>query len=117
MKDVKIVLSLEAKEVYDYLNKRAPFSKKERMILKAVNYKMELIKNNFQYGEPIAKDLIPEEYLIKYRVHNLHRVELPDFWRMLYSVIAGNSEIEIVAFILDIIDHQSYDKKFGYRSK
>lgn len=60
MKEVNVILSLEAKEVYDYLNNRAPFSKKERMIFKAVNYKIELIKNKFQYGEPVAKDLIPE---------------------------------------------------------
>ncbi|MBS3083278.1 hypothetical protein J4423_00570 [Candidatus Pacearchaeota archaeon] len=117
MKEVNVVLSLEAKEVYDHLNSRSPFSKKERMILKAVNYKIELIKNNFQYGEPIAKDLIPEEYKEKYRINNLHRVELPDFWRMLYSVTAGNSEIEIIAFVLDIIDHPTYNKKFGYRKK
>ena len=62
MKDIRVILSLEAKQVYDHLNKMAPVSKKERMILKAINYKIELIKNNFQYGEPIAKNLIPKEY-------------------------------------------------------
>ena len=114
MKSVKVILSLEAKQVYDYLNRMASVSKKERMILKAVNYKIELIKDNFQYGEPIAKHLIPKEYKEKYGATNLHRVELPDFWRMLYTVIQGASEIEIVAFVLDIIDHPVYDKKFGY---
>ena len=115
MKEVKIILSLDAKQVYDWLNSRAPFSKNERMILKAVNYKIELIKNNFQYGGPIAKNLIPPEYKEKYGITNLNRVELPDFWRMFYSVRVGESEIEIVAFVLDIIDHPNYDKKFGYR--
>lgn len=114
MKYVRVILSLEAKQVYDYLNKMAPISKKERMILKAVNYKIELIKNNFQYGEPIAKHLIPKEYTEKYGITSLHRVELPDFWRMLYTTAQGNSQIEIVAFVLDIIDHPTYDKKFGY---
>ena len=114
MKIVRTILSLEAKQVYDYLNRMAPVSKKERKILKAINYKIELIKNNFQYGEPIAKNLIPQEYKEKYGATNLHRVELPDFWRMLYTVNQGSSEIEIVAFVLDIIDHPTYDKKFGY---
>lgn len=115
MKKVKIVLSNEAREVYRYLNKLAPISKHEKMILKAVNYKLELVKDNFQYGDPINKDLIPKEYKDKYGATNLFRIELPDFWRMLYTTTHGHSEIEIVAFVLDIIDHKEYNKKFGYR--
>ena len=26
-------------------------------------------------------------------------------------------EIEIVAFVLDVVGHKTYDKKFGYRKK
>ncbi|OIO80308.1 hypothetical protein AUJ84_04010 [Candidatus Pacearchaeota archaeon CG1_02_32_132] len=115
MKDVKVILSLEAKQVYDYLNRLSPSSKKERMIFKAVSYKIDLIKNNFQYGDPIAKNLIPAEYKNKYGINNLFRVELPDFWRMLYSVSEGKSEIEIIAFVLDIINHKDYNTKWGYR--
>jgi len=50
-------------------------------------------------------------------VANLFRVELPKFWRMLYTLTNGNSEIEIIAFILDVIDHKEYGKKFGYKKK
>lgn len=117
MKIVRIVLSKEAKEVYDYLNAKAKLSKKERSLLKAVNYKIELIKNNFHYGEPIAKKLIPPEYIEKYGVTNLFHVELPNYWRMLYSLIEGDSVIEIVAFVLNIISHPDYNKKFGYRKR
>ena len=46
-------------EVYKHLNEEAPTSKTERMILKAVNQKVEMIKSNPHYGEPIAKNLIP----------------------------------------------------------
>jgi len=44
-------------------------------------------------------------------------VELPDFWRMLYTLTPGENRNEIVAFILDIIDHKTYNNKFGYRNK
>ncbi len=46
MKTVRVVLSPEAEEVYNYLNKEAPVSKTERTILKAINQKKELIKQN-----------------------------------------------------------------------
>jgi len=116
MKDVRIILSPEAEEVYKKLNSEAESNKQSRMILKAVNNKIELIKANIHYGNPVAKNLIPEEYKAKYGTINLFRVELPAFWRMLYT-LTNNEEIEIVAFILDIIDHPTYDSKFGYKGR
>ena len=117
MKKVRVIFSPEAEEVYKYLNKQSRFSKNENMILNAVNKKIELIKLNIHYGNPISKKLIPKEYKMKYEVTNLFRVELPQFWRMLYTLTDGETEIEIIAFVLDIIDHKTYNKKFGYRGK
>lgn len=117
MKTIRVILSPEAEEVYKYLNKEAPNSKNERMLLNAINNKIGLIKANFHYGDPIAKNLIPEEYKIKYGITNLFRVELPNFWRMLYTLKDNENQIEIIAFILDIIDHKKYDKKFKYKKK
>jgi len=34
---------------------------------------------------------------------------------MLYTI--KGDQIEIVCFVLDIIDHKEYNKKFGYRNK
>ena len=34
---------------------------------------------------------------------------------MLYTLTDGESQIEIVAFVLDLLDHKDYDKKFGYK--
>lgn len=116
VKEVRVILSKEADEVYRYLNRDAEKSKQARMILKAVNNKIQLIKANKHYGDGIAKDQIPKEYILKYGTNNLFRVELPTFWRMLYTLI-DNDKIEIIAFVLDIIDHPAYNKKFGYRKK
>jgi len=114
MKRVKVILSPEAEEVYKYLNEKAPSSKMERSILNAVNKKKELIRANIHYGEAIAKAKIPAEYIHKYGVNNLFWVGLPNGWRMLYTLTA-NGEVEIIAFVLDIMDHDRYNKKFGYR--
>ena len=83
MKKVRVIFSPEAEEVYGHLNEIAPNSKVDRSILNAINKKVELIKMNVHYGEPIAKRLILEEYKIKYEATNLFRVELSSFWRML----------------------------------
>jgi len=115
MKRVRVILSPEAEEVYEYLVKQAPKSKIERSILNAIKKKTQLIKLNFHYGEPIGKSKIPIEYTKKYDISNLFWVELPYNWRMLYTLKAGETIIEIIAFVLDILDHKAYDKKFGYK--
>ena len=116
MKAVRVILSPEAEEVYKYLNEKAASSKIERSILNAINKKSELIKANTHYGEPIAKRLIPKEYLEKYGITNLFWVELPNFWRMLYTLAEGETKLEIIAFVIDIANHRKYNKIFGYKN-
>ena len=113
----KIRFSQEAKEIYDILGNLASTSKKERMIFLSLKQKLEHIEKNPHYGEPISKKIIPEVYKIKYGITNLFRIELPQFWRMLYTLTSEDDEVEIIAFILDVVDHKKYDKRFGYFKK
>ena len=115
MKPVRVILSEDAKEVYKYLNSRASDSKIERSILRSVNGKIELIKMNTHYGDPVPKELIPNEYKIEYGITNLFHVELSNFWRMLYTLTNDEKEIGIIAFVLDIVAHETYNKKFKYK--
>jgi len=121
LKQVRVILSPEAEEVFKYLNKEAAESSDagkrtaEARIFDAFNKKVEIIKANFHYGQPISKPKIPAAYKEKYSVTNLFWVELPHFWRFLYSLREGESEIEIIAFVLDIFDHKDYDKRMGYK--
>ncbi|QQG38712.1 MAG: type II toxin-antitoxin system RelE/ParE family toxin [Candidatus Woesearchaeota archaeon] len=115
MKPVKVIFSPEAEEAYNKLNAVAADSKVERSILNSIDKKKDLIKANPHYGEPIAKDKIPDEYRIKYGATNLFLVELSNFWRMLYTLTNNETEVEIIAFVLDIIDHEKYNKKLGYK--
>jgi hypothetical protein len=115
MKKVRVILSSDAEEVFKYLNKKSIKSKTERMIFNSVKKKVELIKSNPHFGNPMSKKLIPKEYIEKYGITNLFRVELPAYWRMLYSLSEGDNKVEIIAFVLDLIDHKKYDKKLGYK--
>ena len=117
MKKIRLILSSDATEIYNDLKRKATTSKIERSILSAIIKKVELIKSDPHYGDPIAKDLIPSFYINKYGIRNLFRVELPNYWRMLYSLRDGETKVEIIAFVLDLVDHPTYNKKFGYKKK
>ena len=98
------------KEAYLELKKRT--DKEALSILNSFERVKNILKDNPQYGDTIKKELIPEE-LKRLGIQNLYRVELSNYWRMLYT-IEGNT-IEIFLFILNIVDHKQYNKIFGYR--
>ena len=109
-KEVRVFLRGDARETYLQLKKRK--DKEARMILNSIERINEILKKNPQYGDPIRKELIPYS-LKKLGIQNLYRVELSNFWRMLYTV--EGSKIEILLFILKIMNHKEYDKLFGYK--
>ena len=118
MKPVRVILLDNAKEEFERLNvivgKQLELGKQsteEMQLLNSIKQKINLIKSNPFYGDNLAKHLIPKEY----NVTNLWRVELSQFWRMLYTI--KGDQIEIICFVLDILSHPAYDKKFGYKGK
>lgn len=110
---IKVEFENNADRIYQDLREKAQKFKIERSIIKAIDQKVEWIKYDKHYGNPVAKKLIPVEYIEKHRAENLFRVELPDFWRMLY-VIKNDEEGEQYAVIIDILNHRLYNEKFGY---
>jgi len=113
-KDVEVKFSTEALQVFQYLANRSVHSKVERSLFNAITRKIELIKSNPLVGDNIAKVLIPRAYRDKYLVKNLYRVELPNFWRMLYTLT--DEELKIIAFVVDVVDHKGYNERFGYKN-
>ena len=109
-KEVRIFLKGQAKESFLELKKRN--DKEARMLVKSIERMFEILKQNPQYGDPIKKEAVPDS-LKKQGIQNLYRAEISNFWRMLYT-IEGN-KVEIFLFVLNIVDHPTYNKIFGYK--
>jgi len=115
---VRVILLDEAKQIFQSLNKivlkqiaEGKTSSKETRLLRSIKQKVGLLKQNPFYGNNIPKLLIPK----KYSVQNLWRVELANFWRMLYTI--KGDKIEVICFIVEILNHKNYDALFGYKRK
>ncbi len=63
-------------------------------------------------GIQIQKKLIPEEYKKKYIIDNLWKYNLPNAWRLLYSVAAD--KVIVISIIIEWMDHKSYERRFKY---
>jgi|TARA_Y100000031_G_C8019458_1_gene291839 Txe/YoeB family toxin of Txe-Axe toxin-antitoxin module len=95
--------------------------KKEFKILRSSNNKelsraldktLREIQDNAFCGIQIPKRLIPKEYLKKYNIRNLWKLNLTKSWRLLYSIESNG--IIVIAIILEWMDHKEYERKFKY---
>ena len=121
-KKITIKLIGDAEKAFNDLNRivgeqrsQGITSSKDITLLNAINRLFDVIVNNPFYGENAKKDLIPQEYRQKYDADNLFIADLPDYWRMIYTL--ESDEIEIIAFVLDIINHDEYNRKFKFRKR
>ena len=69
----------------------------------------DLLDNAF-CGIQIPKKLFPKEYG---DLDNLWKYNLPNAWRLVYSVKARD-KIEIISVILEWMNHKHYERKFKY---
>lgn len=117
-KRVAVKLVGDASEEYALLEKATAESGPnsfEKQLLKSVNQKISLLKNNPTAGIQILRSLIPKKYAALYDVNNLWKMNLAGYWRMVYTI--KTDEVEILSIILDVIDHNEYNRLFGYRKK
>ncbi len=71
------------------------------------------LKENPFCGLKIPRSLWPDEYVKKYSIDNLWKYDLPNAWRLIYTI--SKDEVRILAILLEWFDHKDYDRKFGYR--
>jgi len=117
-KIVRVILLDEADIEYKKLNeivgkqtKEGKENTLEIQLLKSIKQKRDFIKVNPFYGDNIEKKKIPKCF----NVQNLWRVKLTNYWRMLYTI--KGDQIEIICFVLGIMDHNKYNKILGYKKK
>lgn len=84
----------------------------DREIFEFINRAKEDLLQDPLCGIRVPVRLIPKEYVQKYGITNLWKYNLPNAWRLLYTIV-GN-ELKIVSVILEWMDHKDYERRFGY---
>lgn len=80
-------------------------------IIKAIDF----LKENPKKGIVVPTKLWPKEFIQKFQIDNLRKYDLPNAWRMLYT-LHGN-DIEVIAVIIEWNRHKIYDRRMGYKTK
>ncbi len=86
------------------------------ILKKHIRRAIEEIKENAFVGTRIPKRLFPKEYVTRYNVTNLWKYDLPNGWRLVYT-LTSPSKVEIVSVILEWFNHPNYEKDLGISLK
>jgi Txe/YoeB family toxin of Txe-Axe toxin-antitoxin module len=84
----------------------------DKKLFVAINKALDNLELNAFSGIQIPKKVIPKEYVVKFNVKNLWKYNLPNGWRLIYSILGD--EIVVVTLILEWFNHKDYEKKFNY---
>ncbi|MEK6826075.1 MAG: hypothetical protein AABX90_00425 [Nanoarchaeota archaeon] len=117
---IEIKFDEEAYKEYQKLQEYVAEGKKSKkkptyeQLLSSINSALKNIKADHRFGDLIPRRLISKATVNRYGTDKIFRVELVGYWRLLYTIIG--EEARIIAFILEYMDHEEYNKIFGYRS-
>ncbi|MFH1722958.1 MAG: type II toxin-antitoxin system YoeB family toxin [Candidatus Altiarchaeota archaeon] len=84
----------------------------DRKLYKRISRALKDIKEDCFCGIQIPKKQIPKDYKQKYNAENLWKYNLPNAWRIIYTI--KKDEVQIISIILDWLDHTKYERKFKY---
>ena len=113
-KERSVILVGDAKETLAALEiavANAP-NKLDEQLVRSIHRALDRLKRDPFAGDPIPKRLIPNRLR---KLPNLFRLELSQFWRLLYYLTGD--EIRILAVVCEICDHKKYDALFGYKKR
>jgi aromatic ring-opening dioxygenase LigB subunit len=121
MKTIVVQWDVDAYKEFTHLQEAVIEGQKSKkqpsyeQLLSSINNAIQNLKSNAFYGDLIPRKYLSKKIIDKYGTDKIFRIELVGYWRLLYTVVGD--EAQIIAFILEYMDHPSYDKLFGYRKK
>lgn len=112
---MKTTIKFVDDEVKDSFKKLSEGKNEEKQLLKHITSAFEKLEKNYEKGSKIPRKIWPKEYVEKYNIDNLWKINLSNAWRLIYTIKADN--ITILAIILEWLKHKEYEKKFNYTKK
>ena len=85
---------------------------KDRQLYKFIDRATDDLKKSPTCGTKIPRDLWPKGYLKKYGINNLWKYDLPNAWRLIYTI--KEDKVTIISIVIEWFSHKDYERKFKY---
>jgi len=87
---------------------------KESYLYRIIKEGLDTLKEDMFAGTKIQKKKFPKEYVEKYQINSLFKLNLDRRNRLTYTILAeGRDKIVIV---IEFLDHKTFARRFGYRT-
>lgn len=91
--------------VYTRLDKNSAIYRKIKNII-------DDLKNDHIVGIRLMRRQIPKYYVRKHDINAIYKVDLPNYFRLIYGILVIHGEKK--ALLMELFDHDKYNKRFGY---
>ena len=72
------------------------------------------LAENTEAGKKIPRRLWPKEYIQKYDIKSLWKLNLDSNWRLIYTITGTQAQLFLI--YLEYMKHKEYDRKFHYKT-
>jgi len=84
----------------------------DKQLYKNIDEAIQNLKKNPSSGTKIPKKVWPKKYIQEFKITNLWKYDLPQGWRLIYTI--KTDEIMILDVILEWFSHKEYERRFKY---
>ncbi|MBS3113108.1 type II toxin-antitoxin system RelE/ParE family toxin [Candidatus Woesearchaeota archaeon] len=112
MNNKPINVSFVSQKLKSHFNTLKSGKFEDKRLFDFIDRAIDDLKKNPICGTKIKKMLWPKEYKQKYSINNLWKYDLPNAWRIIYTI--ETDEVTIVSIILEWFSHKEYEKRFNY---
>ncbi len=84
----------------------------DKQLYEFIDRAIKNMKTNPVCGIKIPKKLWPKVYVEGYEITNLWKYDLPNSWRLIYTI--KEDEVMILNVILEWFAHKEYERRFKY---
>ncbi len=113
MSDRRVKVVFAAARVRDAFEALESGRFEDRQLAGYIRRAISDLEANPAAGTLIPQRLWPKEYVRQYGIKHLRKYDLPNGWRLIYSL--KGTEVEILVIILEWFSHKDYEKRFGYK--
>jgi len=112
MKDKPIYVAFASPKLEKDFEKLKERKFEDKQLYSFIGRAIEDLKKNPRCGVKIPRKLWPKSYIKRYQLKNLWKYDLPDAWRLIYTIF--EDKVVIINLILEWFPHKEYERKFRY---
>ena len=112
MKDKPIYVSFANPKIESDFEKLQKNKFEDKQLYTFIERAIDDLKKNPACGTKIPRKLWSKDYIKEYQITNLWKYDLPNAWRLIYTIL--EDKVMILNVILEWFSHKNYERKFRY---